>query len=219
MGRLINQERRRRAQAARHERMERIVAAGAHLFARQPFAEVTLDAIGQRAEVPHGTPSLYFGSREAVFLVVVAGEVRSWCEAVIAELDGLPLPVADEALAVLLGRSLAAREALSRLVSLLPVAIEHLPEEGAITTLTAALEGPLTEVAARLEERSASLVPGRGGEILRACFLAVVAAEPLATPRSGLALAFHDPQLDRWRVNLAEHVTGAVATELARRRV
>jgi AcrR family transcriptional regulator len=214
MGTLINQQRRERARAARRARMEQIVAAAAHLFTRQPFAEVTLDAIGQRAEVPHGTPSLYFGSREAVFLAAATREIRAWAEELTAELDGLPAPLADAELARLLGRSVAAKDVLSRLLSLLPLAVEHLPDEAALTAFTAALEQPLGDLAVRLEERSATLPPGEGGRLLRAILLAVAGAEPLARPRSGMALAFHDPRLERWCVDPTEHVAAAVIAAL-----
>ncbi len=56
----------------RADKRDRIIAAALRLFARQPYQEVTMDSVAQLASVAKGTLYLYFDSKEALYLGILA---------------------------------------------------------------------------------------------------------------------------------------------------
>ena len=78
MGRLIDPEKRARAKSKRIERKSRILKVARSTFSKLPFVEVTLDSIGQRADVDRGVASMYFRSKEELFLRVLREELADW---------------------------------------------------------------------------------------------------------------------------------------------
>ena len=80
MGKLIDRSKRERAQERRVLRKKRIIEVAQSIFARMPYVEVTLDAIGQSADVDRGVASMYFGSKEELFLLLLKKELEGWYE-------------------------------------------------------------------------------------------------------------------------------------------
>lgn len=214
MGKLINPERQAQAREARTQRVAAIEAAALAEFQTAAYADVTLDGIGLKAGVPAGTASLYFGSREALFLRVVGGQVKGWCAAMLAQLEGAG--VLDlRGMVSLLARSFAACPALPRLLCLLPFALEHAREEPGVTVMVAGVKKPLAEVAAQLEAHS-RVAAARGGAALLGDLVTLAAAlGPRSAPRGGLALAFADPAVARYRVEFQSELERMLAASLA----
>lgn len=214
MGKLINPERQAQAREARTQRVAAIEAAALTEFQRAAYADVTLDGIGLKAGVPAGTASLYFGSREALFLRILKAQVKEWCAAMLERLQGTG-PLDLPGTVSLLAGSLAACAPLPRLLCLLPFALEHAREEPGVTVMVAGVKKPLAEVAARLEERS-RVAAARGGAGLLADLATLAAAvSPRSAPRGGLALAFADPALARYRVDFQAELERLLAAALA----
>ncbi len=161
MGRLIDQERRRRARSRRGERRILVLQAAADLFGRLPWEDVTLDLVDRKAGVPEGTSSLHFGSREELFLKVVRVVLGTWYEGLeeaLGERDGELDP---EGVASLLTRRLLDGGSASRVLALLPLAFEHLHDLSAVVGLAAWMEERRAGVGAAIEERCPRL-RGRG---------------------------------------------------------
>lgn len=216
MGKLINPERQAQAREARRQRMAAIEEAALDELQSAAYGSVTLDGIGLKAGVPAGTASLYFGSKEALFLRVVGGSVKGWCAAMMARLNAAGLLNARQT-AALLASSLAAFPALPRLLYLLPFALEHAREEPGLTVLAVGLKKPLAELAAKLEEHSPAAA-ARGGAVVLAELASLAGAlSPRSAPRGGLALAFTEPALAPFRVDLEAELERWLAASLAAR--
>lgn len=200
MGKLINPERQAQAREAKAQRMAAIEAAALAEFSACAYAEVTLDGIGLKAGVPAGSTSLYFGSREALFLRVLASQVQEWCAAAEARLAAVEVLDARQT-ASFLARSFSCCPALPRLLFLLPFALEHAREEPGLTVLVAGLRKPLGGVARRLEAHSPAVAALGGAKVLTELAVWAAAASARANPRGGLALALAEPSLGGVRVN------------------
>ena len=87
MGKLIDPERRERARRQRIERKKKILEVARTTFSKLPFAEVTLDSIGQAADVDRGVASMYYRTKEELFLLLLREELAEWYSALEAELD------------------------------------------------------------------------------------------------------------------------------------
>jgi AcrR family transcriptional regulator len=214
VGKLINPARQAQAREAKVQRMAAIEAAALAEFQVAAYAEVTLDGIGLKAGVPAGTASLYFGSREALFVRVVAAQVKAWCAAVLGlleregRLDG-------SATAALLARSFSPFPALPRLLYLLPFALEHARDDAGLTMMIAGVRKPLAELARRLEAQSPAAAARGGAALLGDVVSLAAAVHPRATPRGGLALALTDPGLARFRVDFEVALERLLAQSLA----
>jgi AcrR family transcriptional regulator len=173
MGKLINQERRARSRAAKKERMRQILEAAAESFLQLPFAEITLDGIGRRAKVRDGLPTLYFVSKEELFLRLLGDEVKSWSAALSIQLDSVqdrnPAALAD-----LLAGSLCERPLLTRLLSLMHVVVERTTSVSAAMTFQHSLETRLLKLGEQLEELLPVAGEGQGARLLHRMVLMAV---------------------------------------------
>ena len=94
MGKLIDPERRARAKRQRAEKKRRILSVARSTFAKLPFVEVTLDSIGHRADVDRGVASMYFRTKEELFLLLLREELANWYADLEKMLDRTEGPVA-----------------------------------------------------------------------------------------------------------------------------
>ena len=122
MAALINRERRERNKKAKQQRKARIVEAARHAFEHLPFTRVTLDEIGRRAKIRDGLATLYFVSKEGLFLHVLNQELDAWVASVEETLDQEDCATG---LAKLVANSLTDRPTLTRMLSLLHVVLEQ----------------------------------------------------------------------------------------------
>ena len=200
MGKLIDQARRARAREAKGDRKHQIRAAARDLFVQQPYVEITMDGICQRARLRKGLAAMYFGSKEELFLDLLKSQLGEWSDRLAAELveaERLSRPELLEAVSA----SLDERPALTRMLGLLPVVLEQNVD---LTAVLAFRERQRALVAAAAEAagRACSEVdPSQGFELLRRALIVAGALDPLARPRgaAGLALvggADHGTQVD-----------------------
>ncbi len=127
---LIDRGRRARAKQARAEREAAILDAARHLFTVQPFDEVSLETVAKRAKVPQGTPSMYFGGKDELFMRVAGEALEAWLGRVATELEGAKDAAGAASVCT---RELVEDETLARLLGTMHQPLERLAELSAAT--------------------------------------------------------------------------------------
>jgi AcrR family transcriptional regulator len=193
MGRLIDPEKRDRAKRQRVERKARILNVARSIFSRLPFVEVTLDNIGQRADVDRGVASMYFRSKEELFLRVLREELGDWYSALEAELDRGDVDLSHQDLAGLLATSLAGRPELTRFLSLEAVVLEQNLDAMEVFRLQRWRRDRMGEIAAILERNVDGLEEADAIRLLHRVQLLTAALRPAADPKGAAAYEVGDP--------------------------
>jgi AcrR family transcriptional regulator len=206
MGKLIDRERRAAAKEAKEDRLERLRKEALRSFVKLPFVEVTLDAIGQRAGVKKGVGSMYFGSKEELFLLLLREQLDGWYRAVLDELGAHAARLSDARLARLLARGLAERAVVCRLLALAPIVLEQNMEIMEAYRFQRWQRDRMVEVGREIERRSRGLRPGDGLRLLLRLQLMAAASYPFADPRGSLAVNLHDPDFADFRLDVAEEL-------------
>jgi AcrR family transcriptional regulator len=216
MGRLIDRERRTRAKQAKKERMRAIREEAVRSFVKLPYVEVTLDAIGRRAGVKKGVASMYFGTKEELFLEILRFELQAWYDEILTKLRARPARVSGRKLARLLAGSLADRQVLTRLLSLAPVVLEQNMEIMEADRFHRWQRERMIEVGAELERRSSSLDGSDGIGLLHRLQLIAGSVHPYAYPRGSLAVNLYDPDFADLAIDLRTELETAVTRMLDR---
>jgi len=183
---LINQERRQRNRLAKKERKVRILEAAQSVFMALPFATVSLEDISRRAKVRDGLPTLYFGSKEELFLQLLGREVRDWSESLAAELATISSSDGACRLASVVAASLADRPALTRMLSLLHVVLEQDTDVEAAQTFTLMYGERVRRLGAVLEDCGPRLGNGDGARLMFRVLAIASALHPAIRP-TGMA--------------------------------
>ncbi len=196
MGRLLDPDRRRQAQAERAARQDALLRAARELLLDRPPTELTLEALDRSAGLRQGAASMYFGSLEGVLVRIAREALDDWAGALEERLGAESGEASPERLAALLQESLRDRALLRRLVAILPILLERrsVEMENLLDFETWRLVRARA-VAARLEERWPLPGPDGGLRLLDRALRLAAAVEPLIRPPSGLALAAADPAL------------------------
>ena len=215
MGRLIDRKRRERAKEAKVERMADIRREAVRSFLKLPYVEVSLDAIGRRAGVKKGVASMYFGSREELFLELIRAELGAWFDAVETSLDAHPARLTDARLARILASSLGDRPVLCRFLALAPVALEQNMEIVESFRLHRWQLERMTEIGATLRRKSPALKDGGGVRLLHRVLLFAAGIQPYADPRGSLAVNLLDPDFEALQLDIATEVEREILQSLA----
>jgi len=206
--RAINEDQR----AAR--RMAILDAARAALT-HQPLEAVTMAGIARASGLAKGTLYLYFDTREALFLTLVEEELSAWFDAVDAGLSDVARDGHD-AVATLLGRSIAGQPLLPRLIAVLHTVLECNIDFATARAFKSWLFRRSLKTGASLEDVLGFLEPGAGMTLLlRVHALAIGfqhAANPAPVVREVIA---HDPALDVFSVDFVSGLTGTLRLLLA----
>ena len=202
MGRLIDSERRARARQAKQERMLDIREEAIRSFVKLPYAEVTLDAIGQRAGVKKGVASMYFGSKEELFLLLLREQLAAWYDELEEGLRISPETLSGAETVRLVGGTLAARPLLARLLSLAAIVLEQNMEIIEAYRFQLWQRERMDRLGTELERRSRALAKGQGLRVLHLTQLAAGAFHPFAEPRGSLAVNLHDPDVADMKLDL-----------------
>ena len=206
MGKLIDKERQARARHAKEERKRRIRAEALRTFSKLPYVEVTLDAIGQRAGVKRGIASMYFGTKEELFLQLLRDELEDWYGELEARLSAAPSSLDRGRVAHLVAATIAERTVLTRLLSLASVVMEQNMEIMEAYRFQRWQRDRMAAVGAALEERSGALDEGQGMRLLHLAQLVAGACHPVAHPQGSLAVNLHDPDFAVFRISMEEQV-------------
>ena len=214
MGRLIDPEKRDRAKRQRVERKARILEVARSTFSKLPFVEVTLDNIGQRADVDRGVASMYFRSREELFLRVLREELADWYSALEAELDRADDPLSQVDLAQLLATSLAGRPELTRLLSLEAVVLEQNLDAMEVFHLQRWRRDRMAAVGAILEQKVDGLEEEDAMRLLHRVQLLTAALRPAADPKGAASYEVGDPDFAVFKIDFEMELKGLVAALL-----
>lgn len=206
MGRLIDPARRAAAKEAKEERTHRIRKEALRSFVKLPFVEVTLDAIGQRAGAKRGVASMYFGSKEELFLQLLREELDPFYEELLKQLRARAARLPNPRLARLLAHELAGRTVLCRLLALAPIVLEQNMEIMEAHRFHRWQRDRMSEVGREIERRSRGLDRGEGLRLLLRLQLMAAAAYPFADPRGSLAVNLHDPDFADFHLDVAEEL-------------
>jgi len=214
VGRLINHDKLARAKDQRAVRKQRILEEAGSIFMRMAYSEVTLDTIGQRADVERGVASMYFHTKEALFLIVFKDCLAEWYDSVqrrIADADGL-LGVND--LAFLLARSVAERPELTRFLSLLPVVLEQDIDAMDVFRFQRWRCDRMSVVGEKMEQHSDALEPGAGFGLLYRIQLVAAGLEIASNPRGAAAFDRNDPDFAGLWVDMESELAEVIAAYL-----
>jgi AcrR family transcriptional regulator len=201
MGRLIDPEKRDRAKRQRIERKARILRVARSTFSRLPYVEVTLDNIGQRADVDRGVASLYFRSKEELFLRVLREELADWYSALEIELEQAGGSLSQADLAELLAKSLAARPELTRFLSFEAIVLEQNLDAMEVFRFQRWRRDRMTTVGALLENLVGGFDRGGGIRLLYRVQLLTAALQPAAAPKGAATYEVGDPDFDVFKVD------------------
>jgi AcrR family transcriptional regulator len=201
MGRLIDPEKRERAKRERVERKARILKVARSTFLRLPFVEVTLDNIGQRADVDRGVASMYFRSKEELFLRVLREELADWYSALEAELDHADDPLPQPDLVEMLATTLACRPELARFLSLEAVVLEQNLDAMEVFHLQRWRLDRMAAVGAILEQKVDGLEKGDAVRLLHRVQLLTAALQPAADPKGAATYEVGDPDFEVFAID------------------
>lgn len=216
MGRLIDRDKQNRARERRLRRKERIIEEARSTFARAPYVEVTLDQIGQRAGVDRGVASMFFGSKEGLFLIILKEELESWYEVLENELSSGESPLDSTELASLLARSVGNAGLLARFLSLAPVVLEQNLEVMEIFHFQRWRHQRMTAVGQGIS-RASGLSASDGFHLLHLVQLITAGFEPAANPRGAVAFDHADPEFADLALSLEDELSSTLAAILKAR--
>jgi AcrR family transcriptional regulator len=201
MGKLIDPGKRDRAKQQRVERKAKILEVARSIFSRLPYVEVTLDSIGQRANVDRGVASMYFRSKEELFLRVLREELDDWYSALEAELGRSDDPLSQLDLADLLTASVAGRPELTRFLSLEAVVFEQNLDAMEVFHLQRWRRDRMAAVGAILEQKVDGLGEEDAMRLLHRVQLLTAALRPAADPKGAASYEVGDPDFEVFKVD------------------
>ena len=215
MGRLINRDKLARAKEQRGLRKQRILEEAGSVFARMAYSAVTLDTIGQRAEVERGVASMYFRSKEELFLIVFRKCLTEWYGALDHHFRNTDSGWDRDNLASFLARSVAERPVLTRFLSLLPVILEQDIEAMEVFRFQRWRCDRMAAVGELMERNSGVLDEGDGAALLYRLQLVAGGMEIAANPRGSAAFDRDDPDFALLWVDLEGELTRVISGYLA----
>ena len=215
MGRLIDSEKRERAKRERVERKRRILEVARSTFCRLPFVEVTLDNIGQGADVDRGVTSMYFGTKEELFLRLLKEELEGWYSEIEEEFNPSDGAVEQLEVAALLTSSLGRRPTLTRLLSFETMVLEQNIDAMQAFHFQRWRRDRMGSVGELIERTTEGLEPGQGVRLLHRAQLLTSALAPVADPRGAAAYEAGDPDFAVFKVDFEAELTALLMAYLS----
>ncbi|HEU0300741.1 MAG TPA: TetR family transcriptional regulator [Longimicrobium sp.] len=197
--------RRARSEDEKTERRNAILATAWRMYTREPsFAAFTMAALAREAGLAKGTLYLYFRTKEELFLALLENGFGAWFDSMDRRLDDghgewTPERVADVVLA-----SIAGRETLARLLSILPGIVEHNVEFDAALRFKRQVMHRAEVTGHRLEARLPFLRAGQGARFLVHLHALVIGVWQLAQPSPVIRRVMETPELAPARVDFEE---------------
>ena len=201
MGRLIDPEKRARAKGQRIEKKARILSVARSTFSRLPYVEVTLDSIGQRADVDRGVASMFFRSKEELSLRILREELDDWYSALETELDRAEDGLSQSALSDLLARSLSERPELRRFLSFEAVVLEQNLDAMEAFRFQRWRRDRMVAIGEDLDRRVDGLEEGGGIRLLHRVQLLTSALQPAADPKGAATYEVGDPDFEVFNID------------------
>lgn len=176
-------------------RRVQILSAAAELLAETRDCQaLSLNGLARHAGMAKSNVYRYFASREAVLLAILGEEWLSWHTALLAELAALEEPVEIEALAAIMARSMAPREALCRLISVMPTVLERNADLDSIREFKLAGLELMHALAGAMAEACPERRQEQHLEVLHHLVAYIIGAWPLAHPQEPLRTLLQEPR-------------------------
>lgn len=214
MGRLINRDKLARAKQQRELRKRRILEEADSVFTRMAYSEVTLDTIGQRADVDRGVASMYFGSKEELFLILFRDHLSEWFDSLEEEIQRNERAWDRAQLASVIARSVARRPALTRYLSLLPAVLDQDIEAMEVFRFQKWRCDRMSIVGELMEASSVGLEAGAGSRVLYRAQLAAAGLEIACNPRGAAAFDRNDPEFAGLWLDMEEELAAVIGAYL-----
>lgn len=235
----MSSTRRARKEEQKEERRRLIIDAAWQLFQETPYLEVTMAQVAERTRLAKGTLYLYFTTKEELFLAVVDQEFAKWIHEVDIRLThfgasqgeasaarprpsrarrGAPsAPAADAAagIASILSTTLVARDAMTRLLSILHSVLEQNVSYEAALRFKLSLLAHVERTGALIERCLPSLAPGQGGPILVRMYALLIGMRQVCDPSDVIRDIRSRPDMGLFRINFGEEIRASFAILLS----
>jgi len=214
MGRLIDPERRERSKRQRIERKKKILEVARSTFSKLPYVEVTLDSIGHAADVDRGVASMYFRTKEELFLLLLREELAEWYSALEEALANGSLSRSE--LAELVAGSLAKRPGLTRFLSFEALVLEQNLDAMEVFRYQRWRRDRMSVLGAILERSVESLEEGMGIRLLHRVQLLTAALNPAADPKGAATYEAGDPDFEVFAIDFEDELESMILAILER---
>ncbi|WP_437758030.1 TetR/AcrR family transcriptional regulator [Sorangium sp. So ce1389] len=234
----MSSTRRARKEEQKEERRRFIIDAAWQLFQETPYPEVTMAQVAERTRLAKGTLYLYFTTKEELFLAVVDQELAKWFDDVNRHLahfgasqsepsTARPRPPrgrrgaaetgkdAVASVASILATTLAARDAMTRLLSILHSVLEQNVSYEAALRFKLSLLAHIERTGALLERCVPSLAPGHGGPILIRMYALLIGLRQVCDPSDVIRDIRSRPDMGLFRIDFGEELRASFAILLS----
>ncbi|WP_437280735.1 TetR family transcriptional regulator [Sorangium sp. So ce375] len=232
----MSSTRRARKEEQKEERRRFIIDAAWQLFQETPYSEVTMAQVAERTRLAKGTLYLYFTTKEELFLAVVDQELAKWFHDVDIHLThfcasrgeasaarprprrGAPAAPAEDAaasVASILSTTLAARDAMTRLLGILHSVLEQNVSYEAALRFKLSLLGHIERTGVLLERCLPSLAPGEGGPTLIRMYALLIGMRQVCDPSDVIRDIRSRPDMGLFRINFGEEIRASFALLLS----
>ncbi|XXT22224.1 TetR family transcriptional regulator [Sorangium sp. So ce429] len=234
----MSSTRRARKEEQKEERRRFIIDAAWQLFQETLYPEVTMAQVAERTRLAKGTLYLYFTTKEELFLAVVDQELAKWFDDVNRHLAhfgasqgepstarprpprgrrgaGEPGKDAVASVASILATTLAARDAMTRLLSILHSVLEQNVGYEAALRFKLSLLAHVERTGALLERCVPSLAPGHGGPILIRMYALLIGLRQVCDPSDVIRDIRSRPDMGLFRIDFGEELRASFAILLS----
>jgi TetR/AcrR family transcriptional regulator len=204
---------RARSDQAKTARREQLLEVAAELWAEKNFASITMFEVASRAELAKGTTYLYFQTKEELLLALLERELQAWFLELGAKLSTKKSFTPKE-FAQLMTKSLANRQAFTRLVCIQASILEHnIDFERALEFKTLLLEHALN-AAKLIEAKLEFLKRGEGFVLLQRINAFIIGFYDLANPSQIIQSVLEKPTMKAFRLDFSKQFQSTLETLL-----
>lgn len=211
---------RARTDQQRDQRRHEILATTRQMLTGRRVADVSLNEIARQVGLAKSNVLRYFGSREAILLVLLALEYDAWVDEVASAMPQATDPDPVERAAGVLASTAAARPLLCELLTAAPTVLEHnvTPEE--VITFKLAVQASMQRLLASLATELGPWDSARQGIFLGALHALITGLWALAHPSPALTEAMtREPRIQGLPSGMERDTHEALATLIAGLRV
>jgi AcrR family transcriptional regulator len=202
---------RARSEEQKTKRREVILHAALRLFKTRRYRLISMSDVAAAAHLAKGSVYLYFETREDLFLAVLRRELSDWFEEIETALPGAEGP---EAVADALCASLARREAMTKLLTILHTVLEQNVDFQTALSFKMFLAVRVLETGRLLEISLPFLAPGEGAATLLHIDAFLMGLRQLSDPSPVVKRVLRRPGLSWFRVDFQQAVYEAVRAYL-----
>lgn len=196
------------------ERRRAILDAAAALWAQSSYDALTMDAVADRTGLAKGTLYRYFATKEELLLELLERLLVEWLDVVDGRLDSARGDLGATQVGKILGGSLAGREALLRLLTLVGGILEHSIPDARARGFKVLLRTRLSQTARRLALRLPSLGEAGATRFLLHAYALLTGLGQMAYPAPVVCKVIQEAGLEIFRIDFNREFAAAVSALL-----